>query len=41
MRRGDHLDAAEESLELDALVDQFERKTLAMAHALTHPRKAS
>jgi hypothetical protein len=32
---------AEESRELDALVDQFEHKTLAMARELTRPRKAS
>src|SRR5262245_41630884 len=30
----------EESRELDALVDQFEHKTLAMARELTRPRKA-
>src|SRR5215470_17873262 len=32
---------AEESRELDALVDQFEHKTLAMARELTHLRKVS
>ena len=32
---------AEESRELDALVDQFEHKTLAMARDLTRPRKTS
>lgn len=32
---------AEESRELDALVDHFEHKTLAMARELTRPRKAS
>lgn len=32
---------AKESRELDALVDQFEDKTLDMARGLTHPRKAS
>lgn len=32
---------AEESRELDALVDQFEDKTLAMAREITRPRKAS
>lgn len=31
----------EENRELDALVDQFEHKTLAMARELTPPRKAS
>jgi hypothetical protein len=31
----------EESQELDALVDQFEHKTLTMARELTRPRKAS
>jgi hypothetical protein len=32
---------AEESRELDVLVDQFEYKTLAMTRALIRPRKAS
>ena len=32
---------AEESRELDALVDQFERKTLEIARELGRPRKAS
>jgi hypothetical protein len=32
---------AEESRELDALVDQFERKTLDMACALTRSGKSS
>jgi hypothetical protein len=32
---------AEESRELDTLVDQFEHKTLAMARAMARPRKAS
>lgn len=31
----------EESRELDALVDQFERKTLDMARALSHAEKSS
>jgi len=32
---------AEESRELDVLVDQFEHKTLAMARELIRPRRAS
>ena len=32
---------ADESRELDALVDQFEHKALAMARELARPRKAS
>ena len=32
---------SEENRELDALVDQFEEKTLAMAREIARPRKAS